>query len=171
VSAFTVFSAKSPRTAQVGVTPGLTLETNFENGSSAETSPKTELLRQILEGQKRAEEMHAEMYGQMRAEIKSLKRRVQQLQSDLDKRPYIDPTQEGWYYHLKVDVDRPEGVSGIRAAIYKLAGEHGAYQHLQIPILYTKQDLRSMVMNLYFNAASDANEFMNYLHSFGFYVQ
>jgi hypothetical protein len=96
---------------------------------------------------------------------------LEQLQSELDKRPYIDPTQQALYYHFKLEIDRPAGVSGIRASIYKSAGETGAYQHLQIPIFQMKDDQTTMVMNLYFSSPANATEFMTYNHHFGCYVE
>jgi hypothetical protein len=99
------------------------------------------------------------------------KRRLEQLQSELDKRPYIDPTQQALYYHLKLEIERPAGVSGIRASIYKIAGETGAYQHLQVPIFQMQDDHKSMVMNLYFSSPANANDFMTHIHHWGFYMQ
>jgi predicted nucleic acid-binding Zn-ribbon protein len=82
-----------------------------------------EYLKLIYEGQQTTNrELQA-----LRGEMQEQKRKLEQLQSELDKRPYIDPTQKGLYHYLKLEIDRAEGVSGIRASIYKFAGETGAY--------------------------------------------
>jgi hypothetical protein len=136
--------------------------------------PQTQLLHQIYgELQATREELREVKAQNLRLEIgqQEQKRRLEQLQSDLDKRPYIDPTQQGLYHYLKLDIERPAGVSGIRASIYKFAGESGAYQHRQVPIFCMKDNETSMVMNLYFSSPVDATEFMTHIHHWGFYVE
>jgi hypothetical protein len=77
---------------------------------------------------------------ELRAGDKDLKRTLEQVQSELAKRPCIDPEEKGLYRYVKLEIVRPRQTAGIRAAIYKLAGDYGAARYTENPVFYVEDD-------------------------------
>jgi hypothetical protein len=64
------------------------------------------------------------------AEVTTLKRTTEKLQSEIAKRPYINPEVDGTYCFIKIKIEKPPETAGVRAWIYKLAGNT---MHLDTP--------------------------------------
>jgi hypothetical protein len=105
---------------------------------------------------------------ELRRESKDLKRTLEQIQSELAKRPCFYPEEQGLYHYIKFEIVPHRNSSGIRAAIYKLAGDNGAARYTKNPVFYVESDGKFLVMNLYFASAFGAACFDSLVNDVGF---
>jgi hypothetical protein len=98
-----------------------------------------------------------------------VKRGLEHVEGEITKRQCWDSALSTEFYLVKLQITLPEACSGVRAAIYKIADDHGAFRHTKNPGFYVENNGQVLFMSMYFANGSGARGYMRAITEAGAY--